>query len=343
MSKAFSLMALILTFMLTSSRAQQQPPRLQIIGNVVQNTKKISNFEVRTVRVKIYDKTTLATADVANSVDREVFTVDGSNAFIETESSRVLLEDTLQRRIRYWQSQGGAKNFVAVDKDQYLENGVKKDFIVDAYENSDRPKPWGSLTDLQIYVPGMGVNIPGVPSAQLDSSIYLMASSYTGKENYRGLECLKMVWNDPKNEASSGYALICPERNWKIVYSEIVEPDSDGKGDETRTDVYAVENFIHSEDVWLPSVVYHQRKYQNPNKERISFKEKLKVVEFIPNYVNSSSIFEPIFSPGTHLFNANEEGSEAKIIGGDISFLIRQLQKGDYSLVEPEVKDLSKP
>jgi len=164
---------------------------------------------------------------------------------------------------------------------------------------------------LQLPLAGIPPMIGGMPLNQ---------AAISGLQDFHGLSCLRVDWSAGQKGASSGYALICPDRGYKAAYIE----RRISEGATESVEQVTVQQFGHIGDIWFPSVVRvarHGAPGASPRRDELWQAEQVRVNEPV-----SDSVFDPLLSPGTIV---TQDGGKKWIVGGGIEDAVEALRSGN--------------
>ena len=316
----------------------------QIADSINQNNKKISNLRMRTVRVTLQpaelpsnsdpqddaSSTTIPNTNHGQSVlvNRSLILLSDSGRFVDEEEKSIGDKRILQRKERFWFSFKTGSTFDYKEKQQVLNKKGEVVEIAPVVYDQSSPLPLSPVEDLQIHLNDL------TPEVEFSADCKVV-----GHEIYKGLQCLRIEWGQKDKSSEWGVYLVCPQRDWRILFQENRFGSGQKEGVKSIYRKMSVESLKHYDDGWVPSSVrteYTMTGYDGKMKTSI---DKLKVVDFNPNAVDEDALFDPSFSPGTRILS--QEG--VTIAGGNMTVLVAQLQSRDFSILDEEVTDLSKP
>jgi len=344
---------IIFLFKVPRAYSQSKLPTITSITDAMNlNSKKITNLKMRSLTVNVTEPDfipTLLSNKAVNQpltvhgkfveINRQLILLDGDNKFIDENPIVVGDKVILKTRDKYWYNADKDQTTHLIETIQSLDskgevkptppNGV--DPV--AYEGPDSNLPIGPVEDLQIYVKGLTRLVTFPENAKV-----------VGFQNYHGLKCIRIEWGEKDKSSNWGYDLVCPDRDWKNIYSEgyIDEGLPQYKRFYQKT---AVEQLQKVEGNWIPFSVYQETQKIGYKGEINTSRRQVKILNFDLDAVNGNVLFAPLLSPGTVLIGADTSSpsSSASAIGGSINHLLDQSQSGDFSFMDENIGDLGQP
>ena len=337
--KTKSLIAAVSTLIFTGVNlafSQNAPSPIDITKAVKQDDNAVSNLRMRSVIVSVASdgffgsKVKAAVPSINGKiidVTGEAIIFDRPNLVIDRNQIRVADRGRfLTLREKFYHSSSGQ------DVHSILQNQVtdKDGSIVETVSNNYRGAsalPTNTLVYAQVQF-----------NDEQNDTTSLEGMTLTGEQNYMGLKCFKFSWGEPNKSATWGFKLVAPERSYRIVYSE-AHAHSPGL---TLDDKMSVVAFIHSGNLWIPSQIKTETNRVDPDKVSNNLITVTKVFEVHTDDVSEDLLFDPMLSPGESLLET-EPGLPVIRIGGNLSLLASELQKGDFSFLDSPTKPLSTP
>lgn len=320
-----------------------------VIAAVEANRQKNTNILLRSITVTATDPNTwvldekVSPSLLVNGKDVKILRsldllLEGKLYADENETS-VLPTLTLTKHQKYWKNEAkGIRNF-SIEHQEFLSEdgkvGLLNGDIPTHYVANDAIIPFLAAGKTQIAIDRKNV-----------SNLANLPLRITGHEMFRGLDCLRLEYKSSAKNPYSGYVLVCPSRDYKLLKEEHTIVYQDPKADfRSAVDRSTVEKLQKIGSSWIPSQVHHEWIRTTIDGQKKQLTEKFRLLSFETDVINTDLLFEPQLSPGTRemLQDSNEAGSIREIVGGDISTLTARIQKGDMSFLNPEETDLSKP
>ena len=212
----------------------------------------------------------------------------------------------------------------------------------------------GNIAQLEEGVPtvhqntGEGIPFPDLGQMQMSRNTNVSRTRYltaydarvSGLQDFQGLPCIRLDWEKPAQGGYDlkGFVLVCPSRDYKELYKEnkavSVSPGNTVKSFAKVTTVNELKKYG---DSWIPSDVSYESQDFYENKEVRSLQQRFRVVDF--QIDPDTSLFSPLFSPGTRVFTGTPTGGDAalNVAGESIAKLSARLRGGDFSPLKVEV------
>lgn len=352
----YKLGAILVTVTACSTQGKPQnavpdplPPIQDVVAAMDQNVHKISNLKVRSIVVTATSPglwsedqgkdTRLLVSGKEIQVRRSLGLLLDGKVFLDEHALKLTPTQMLEDERRYWFDKGRGIGYFSIDSlDVMSQTGQIERAnrgVTTAYEDERPIVPFLALGKMQIAA-----------TTQDHSSLLDKGAQITGWQNFHGLNCIKVEYQVTNTNPYSGYALVCPQRDYKLVFNEQNSNSLDPKDRfKHSVDRFVVEQFAKYGDAWIPARVRHEWVRTTVDGQEKSLIEQFRVLEFQADAVTTDLLFEPLFAPGTRLYRngMNAVGGKMEVVGGDVLSLVKKLQSGDFSILKENIEDLSKP